>query len=149
MRGGIRAERELVRLSRVSQPVEHKTRLHPRLPGGRVDLEDAVAAFRRVDHHRHVAALPRQARAGTPRQDRHVVLPADGNGLDDGVDRARDDDADGDLPVVGRIGRVERPAGGIEANFAIDPRAERGGEALCVLVQWHERNARGRCPGAR
>ena len=49
---------------------------------------------------------------------------AGGDGRDDVVQVARDDDADRHLPVIRAVGRVERAAAGVEADFALHGGAE-------------------------
>ncbi len=46
------------------------------------------------------------------------MTPGDGNRLHDVVDRARNDDADRHLAIVGAIRRVQRPAAAVEAHLS-------------------------------
>jgi hypothetical protein len=127
VRRRVRRERQMMLLGGVAQRVEHAAGLDARALARRVELEDAVQILREIQHDGDVAALSAQARAATARQHRRAMLPARGDRRDDGIDRARDDDADRDLPVVGPVGRVERPAADVEAYFAVD-----GGEEVTL-----------------
>ncbi len=55
---------------------------------------------------------------------RGVEIAANGDGGDDVVFVAGNDDADGDVTVVGAIGGVKSFGGGVEAYFATDFGAE-------------------------
>ena len=101
VRGRVGAEGELVvALGGIAQVVEDQARLNARELARRVDVQRAVQVLGEVQHHGDVAALTREARAAAARQHRRLVLAADAHGLDDVVDRARDDDADRQLAVV-------------------------------------------------
>ena len=115
---GVRTEGEVVRLRGIPQIVEHDPWLDARPASRRVQLEKLVVVLAVVDEHRDVAALARQAGAAAPRDDRDVVRSAHLDGRDHVVRVARDDDADGDLPVVRGVGRVQGPAPGVEAHFS-------------------------------
>ena len=52
------------------------------------------------------------------------MTAGNGDRLHDVVDAARNDHPDGDLPIVGRIGCVERTAARIETDFALQSRPE-------------------------
>src|SRR5207247_5138473 len=110
------------------QVVEYGPRLDAAAAALRVHLQDAVQVLRGVDHHRHVAALSGQAGAAATRQHGRAVPAADGHGLDDLVDRARDHYADRDLAVVGGVRGVEGAAAVVEAHLARDARAQVGFE---------------------
>src|SRR5439155_24979833 len=71
-----------------------------------------------------VAGVAGEGGAGSEREEGSVD---GGTGCDGGDDVglvARDDDADGDVAVVGAVGGVEGFGGGVEAYFASDLRAE-------------------------
>ena len=88
--------------------------------------------FEKSIEHRRVAALAGEARAAAAQDDRGAVLAADAVDLDELVHVARDDDADRRHPVVRGVGRVERAARGVEADLALDRRAQVGGDAAAV-----------------
>ena len=104
----------------VAQRVEHDARLHAREPLARVQLEDLVHVLREIEHDRDVAALPGEAGAGAARQHGRAVLPARRDRRDHIVGIARNHEADGDLAVVRAVGRVQRAAAAVEADFALD-----------------------------
>ena len=100
------------------QAVEDDARLDARNLPLRVDAHHAVDVLRHIHDDRDVAALPREARAATARQNRRAVLPADANRRDHVVHIPRDDDANGHLPIVGAVGRIQRAAAAIESHLA-------------------------------
>src|SRR5262249_52820858 len=82
------------------------------------------------------AALAGEARPTAARQDRRAEPPADRDRLDDILLRPRDDNADGDLTVVGRVLGVEAFRSVVEAHFALDVLSELGVEAGGVQAGW-------------
>jgi len=126
--GWIRAEDQPVCGRLALQLVEH----HPRLDAGdtglRVDAQHAVQVFREFDDDGNVAALSREARASTARQDRRAVPAAHLHGCDDVVDVARDHDADWDLAIVRAIGRVHGASARIEPHLPTDDPPQITGE---------------------
>src|SRR5262249_9104918 len=70
--------------------------------------------------HRDVAALSSQCGPAASIDDRDVMGATEPHGLDYVLDRARDDNSDRHLTIVGCVRRVERAAAGIEANLAFD-----------------------------
>ena len=79
-----------------------------------------------------LVALAGEGGAGSAGEDGSVEVAAEGDGGDDVVFVAGNDDADGDVAVVGGVGRVESAGGGIEADFAADFFAQTGGELIGV-----------------
>jgi hypothetical protein len=120
VRGRIGREGEAVAARGVPQVVEHAAGLDARGLRCRVDLEHAVHVLREIEQHGDVARLPAKARAAAAREHGRVVAAADLERAHDVFLAAREHDADGDLAVVRRIGRVQRAAAGIEAHFAVD-----------------------------
>ena len=86
----------------------------------RIERDDAVHVLREVDDDRDVAALAGEARAGAARQDRRADVAARPDGGCHVVFVERNHDADGNLPIVRRVGRVERARAVVEAHFAAD-----------------------------
>ena len=117
VRRRIRTERELVRLGAAPQRVEHDTRLDAREPAFRIDLQNAVHVLREVEDHRDVAALAGEAGAGAARQNRRAESPARRDRGRDVFGIARHDEADRNLAVVRGVGRVQRAAARVEADF--------------------------------
>ena len=70
--------------------------------------EYAVQVAREIDAHGDVAALAGEAGPAAARDDRRVVRAADADRFDHFRAGARGDDGDRHLPVIGRVGRVER-----------------------------------------
>src|SRR5262249_19876914 len=76
--------------------------------------------------HRDVAGLPGEARACASRQHRCAVSPADGHRSNYVVSISGDDETDGNLPVIGSVGCIERAASSIEPDLAADLALQRG-----------------------
>src|SRR5205807_5235452 len=109
-------------------------RLDPREPALGVDLDDLVQVLGEVDDDGDVAALAGKTGAAAVRKNRRAVLAADAHRLDDVVGRARDDDADRQLPVVRAAGRIERAVARPETDLPLDGAAEVVLEATDVDV---------------
>jgi hypothetical protein len=121
------AEGELVALGRSSQGVEDDPGLDSRSSRGRVEIDDVAHVLREIEDERHVARLAGQAGPPTSRQDGDAELSPDGN-CRDGVSLVHwKNDSDRNVTVVGRVNRIERTAGGVEAHLAADLTAQ------CVL----------------
>jgi hypothetical protein len=120
VRRRIGPEREAVLLSRASEVVEDDARLHPRGPRDGVDGEDPRHVSARVDHDGDVAGLAGETGAGTPGEDRRVVLGAHPQRSHDVVVVEREDDAERHLAIVRRIRGIHGPRAGIEADLAAD-----------------------------
>ena len=105
--GRIGAEGEPVPERRAPQVVEHRPRPDPgRAPLG-IDPQHPRQMPRGIDHHRHIAALPGQARPRAPMDDRRAIPPAGRHGRDQIVRIERSDDPDRHLPVVRGVGGVD------------------------------------------
>ena len=126
--GGIGAESQAVLFRLVAQIVEDDARLDPGVSLRRIELADAVHVLREIEHHGDVAALPGQGRASAAGQDRRAELARQCHGGHDVVGVAGQNDADGDLPVIGGIGGVERARAVIEAHFPTDLLPQRRGQ---------------------
>ena len=110
----------------IFQIVEDETWLYARLARRAIDLEHAIETLGRIDDDGGVAALAGDARARSARKDGRTMPVTDGDGIDDVVDRARDDDADRHLAVVRRVGGVERAIAGAEPHLGVRRGAEVG-----------------------
>ena len=86
----------------------------------RIERDDAVQVFRKIHDDRNVAALAREARSCAARQDWRTGFAARPYRCGDVRLVERDDQPDGDLTIVGRVGRIERPGAVIEAHFTPD-----------------------------
>ena len=116
----VRAERQLVLLRRVTQPVENHTRLHPRQPALGIELDDVVHVLGEVEHHGLVDRLAREAGAAPPRADRGAESPAYLDSRDHVGRVARDHHAERQLPVNRAIVCVQGPAADRETNLAAE-----------------------------
>jgi hypothetical protein len=141
VRRRIGSERQVMRLGRIAQRVEHAAWLHVRALLLGVERDDAVEILRAIDDDGDVAALSGEAGAGAAREHRRTLRAARGDRRDDVLDRARHDDADRHLAVERAVGRVERAAAAVEAHFrrgvATQLRGERvGGLAIEGAGKW-------------
>ena len=128
--GRVRAESEAMALGFPAQVVEDNPRLHPGHAASRVDLEHPGHVPRHVHDDRFIAGLAGEAGACAARQKSSAgVRCQPGRRLHVGlVDR--EDHAEGDLPVIGRVAGVGRPRGGIEADFASENIGQRPPEGV-------------------
>ncbi len=137
MGGRVRTESEAMALGFPAQVVEYNPRLHPGHTASRVDLEHPGHVPRHVHDDRFIASLAGETGAGAARQKCGAGVRCEpGRSLHVGlVDR--EDHADGDLAVIGRVAGVGRPRRGIEADFAsedIGQRRARGRRAELLLI---------------
>jgi hypothetical protein len=84
----------------------------------RIDLQDPVHVLREIQNDRHVAALTREAGAGSPRQYRRSISAARRYGCDYIIVISRNDKPDRNLSVVRTIGGVQRTTAAVEADLA-------------------------------
>ena len=93
-----------------------------------VDVGEAVHVAGIIEDHGHIGALAGQAGSGAPRQNSSTGGPAGSQGglYVRGV--TREDDADGELAVVGGVGGVEGAGTEIETDFAAKVFLEQGFE---------------------
>jgi len=82
-----------------------------------IELQDAVHVFGEVEDDGDVAALAGQAGAGSARQHRCAITPADSDRRDDVIGISRNDEPDRNLPIVRTVSRVQRSTPPIEADF--------------------------------
>ena len=122
--GGIGGEGEVEFFGGVANAVENDAGLNVDGASDGIDWAHSVHVFREVEDDGGVAALAGERGAGAAREDGRVEVAADGDGGDDVGFIERNDDADGDVAVVGGIGGVEGLGGRIEADFAADLCAE-------------------------
>ncbi len=118
VRRGVGAESQAATLGLTAQVVEHHSGLDLGGPAFRVDLDDARHVAAHVDHDGLVAGLPGQACTCTASQQgspRFRSYPGD---RPDVFMVAREDDAERDLAVVGRIARVGGAVGAVEAHLS-------------------------------
>jgi hypothetical protein len=121
VRGGVGREREVVLgLQRLGELIARHTRLHPRQARLGVDVEDRAHVARGVDDDRRVGGLARQGRARAAEGHRGAVAVAGAQCGDDVIAVDRADHAQRDLAVVGRVTRVRRAIGVVEADLAAD-----------------------------
>ena len=135
VRRGIRAERELVLLGLGAEIVEHDAGLDARELANGIELDHTIHVLREVEDDGDVAALAGQARPAAARENRRTELARQGHGRDHVIGAFRNDDADRNLPVVRRIGRVERARAVVETNLSFDLASQRRGKRRSVDVQ--------------
>ena len=76
MRRWIGAKCEVMHFRRVAQRIQDHARLDPRNTLYRIDFQNPVHVLREIENDRHVAALTREAGAGSPRQYRRSISAA-------------------------------------------------------------------------
>jgi hypothetical protein len=102
----------------VAQRIQDRARLDPRNMRYRIDFQNPVHVLREIQNNRHVAALTREAGAGSPRQYRRSISAALRYGCDHIIVISRNDEPDRNLSIVRSIGRVQRATASVEADLA-------------------------------
>jgi hypothetical protein len=110
--------------------VQDYTGLHAGKAPFRVQLHDPIEVARHVHHDGGVRGLPGEAGTAAAESQWRVVVAADEDSLREIVGIERPDDADWELPVVGRIGSVERAVSRPELNFATHAGTEIRGQPV-------------------
>ena len=98
----IRREGEAVLFGGIAQLIVNQPGFDRCVPFLRVQLKQAVEVLGEIQHNRDIAGLPSEARSSTAPQPIGDTVLAEGtrNRLNDIVDRARNDSANGDLTIV-------------------------------------------------
>src|SRR4029077_937924 len=91
-----------------------------------IKLDDLRHVLREIEHYGDVAALPGQRSPAPAAEHGRAVLAANGDGGNYVVGIFGEDNADGDLPIVGAVGGVEGTAAIVEAHLASEMAAQRG-----------------------
>ncbi len=131
---GIGGEGEVMLLGLGAEGVEDDAGLYAGDAALGIDLEDAVHVFGEVENDGGVAALTGEGGAAAAGEERGAMVAAEGDGGEDVFFVARDDDTNGDLAVVGAVGRIESAGAVVEADFAAKVTAEGGFERLRVQL---------------
>ena len=126
----IGTEGEAMLFRSVAQNVENAPRFNARELFCGIDFDDAVQVFREVHQNRCIARLAAKTGPAAARQERRAVFAAAMHRRKHIRYGLRDDHSDGDLPVVGCVGRIQRPAHIVEAHLTLDVPLQLGGEAL-------------------
>lgn len=92
-----------------------------------------------------IATLTGEARASSARENRRAVPAADIDRRDHIVQVTRHDDADGHLPIVGGVGRIERSAAAIESHVCANRPAKIVGKIAVELLPRGGLRTRGQC----
>src|SRR5581483_1640550 len=132
MRRGIRAEGKTIFVGAVAQIVEHDSRLNPRVFFLRVDLQNLVQVFGKINDYSHVAGLTAKTRSATARQQRRAMLVRQRNGLDHIFYSFGNNNANRDLAIVGTIHRVKSACAVVKVDFAGNRGAQFGGQDFSV-----------------
>ncbi len=130
VRGGVGRKRQVMPLGGVAHAIEHDAGLDPRDLRPRIERDNAVQILRKIHDDRDVAALAGEAGAGAARHDGCAGVAARANGRGHIGSVQRDHQANGDLPVVRRVGGVEGPRAVIEADLAAHRLLQRALEAV-------------------
>jgi hypothetical protein len=116
--GGIGGEGEVIFFGGVAECIEDNAGLHAGDAAGGINLEDSRHVSRKIQHDGDVAALAGERGAAAAAEDGGSEFPAGGDCGEDVIGIAGENDADGNLTVVGGVGRVEGAAAGVEADVA-------------------------------
>ena len=118
VRRGVGRKRQLMALGLVAESVQDDARLYPGESVLRVDLEDVIHVLRKIENDSHIAALPGQTGARSPRQNRRAILPARRHRRAHVLGIAGNHQANGNLTVVRSVRGKQGAAAAIEADFA-------------------------------
>ncbi len=130
MRGGIRAEREVIFFGGVSQLIEDDSGLHAGDAPTGIDLEDLSHVLREIEDDGDVAALSGERGASAAAEERSIEFATGRNGREHIIGVGGNDDANRNLPVVGAVCRVERTSAVVETNFPANLRTQTFGECV-------------------
>src|SRR5262245_24576239 len=120
VRRGIGAEGQTVASRCRAQVIEHDAGLDPGDPPIRVDLNESAEIARRIDDETATGRLAGDAGASAAQRDGRTALASGGDGRGNLLAGARDDDPDGYVPVVGRVGGIKRSCARVERDNAGD-----------------------------
>ena len=124
MGGGIGGEGEVMFFGGVAEVVENDAGLDAGDAAVGIDLEDARHVLREVEDDGDVAALSGERGAAAAGEHGSVEVAAEGECGEDVVVIAGEDDADGNLAVVGAVGGVEGAGAVVEANVSCQSAAK-------------------------
>jgi hypothetical protein len=119
VRGWVGAERQLMFLCAAAQRVQNHARLDSRESRGRIDLQNFVHVFRKVQNHGDIAGLPGEAGARSAWQDWRAEFPARSHGRDHILVIAGNHEANGNLAIVRAVGRIQCAASPVETHLAL------------------------------
>src|ERR1051326_2644053 len=134
VRGRVRAKGEIEFVGAIAKLIEHAAGLHPGVFFLRIDLNDLVQVFRKINDHGDVAGLSAEASAAAARQQRRVVLAGDGDGLDNFFNRLRNDYTNRHLAIIGAIDGVKSASTRVKADFAGDGSAQFGSKDIDAIA---------------
>jgi hypothetical protein len=118
VRGRVRGEGELMALGTVAKRIKDNSRLNDCEFMAGVDFDNPIHVLRKIEDHRNIATLAGKACAGAAGQNRRLEFLAGSHRGEHIVGIAGNDQADGDLPVIGSVRRIKGAAASIEAHFA-------------------------------
>ena len=120
VRRRIGRKRQVVHFGRITNAIEHDAGLHARHLRRRIERDDAVQVLRKVHDDRNVTALAGEAGACAARHDRGGHFAARRHRRYHVGFVERDHQSDRHLPIVGRVGRIQRTRAVVEAHLAAD-----------------------------
>jgi hypothetical protein len=122
--GGIGGEGEVMFLGNVAEVIENDAGLDAGDAAVRIDLEDARHVFREVEDDGDVAALSGERGAAAAAEHGSVEVAAEGECGEDVIGIVGENYADGNLAVVGSVGRVEGAGAIVEPNVSCQSAAK-------------------------
>jgi hypothetical protein len=117
---GIRGKGQVMLLCGIAQVIEDHTWLNARDFADGIDLKNLRQVLAEIEDDSDVAALSRERSPSSAGEDRRTVFAAGCDGGKHILIGARDHYTNGDLPIAGAVGRIERATAGVEAHFAGD-----------------------------
>ena len=140
VRGGVGREGEMVLFGGGAEIVEHDSGLHAGDAAGGIDFENPRHVLGKIEDDGDVAALAGERRAAAAAEQRRAELAAEGDRGQNVVGIAGEHDADGNLAVVGAVGRVESACAAVETDFSAANLCAQGFGQACGI---HLRGLRG------
>jgi hypothetical protein len=114
----------MVFFGRGAEMVEHDSGLNAGDAAGGIDFENPRHVFGKIENDSDVAALSCERCASAAAEQWRAKLAAQSDGGENIVGIAGEYDADGDLAIIGTVSGVESASAAVEADFALDLRAE-------------------------
>jgi hypothetical protein len=130
VRGGVGREGEVVLFGGGAKGVKHHSWLHAGDAAGGIDFENPRHVLREIEDDGDVAALAGERCAGATAEKRCAELAAERDRGENVIGIAREDDADGNLAVVGTIGGVEGACAAVETDVILPSAWHRGAQSF-------------------
>src|SRR5260370_13760674 len=124
VRGRIGAKRQTVSCGGVAQPVQNDSGLNARKSRAGIDHENPIHVFGEIQHDGNIAALPGEARAGSPRQNRGAIRSACGDGCNHIFVVTRNHQPNRNPAIIRSIKGIECATASVETHLALHRSSE-------------------------